>query len=124
MGGIVREPLVRFLASYEDKLREHPRRPYYYKLITSTILAVKYPLSPIPINQLEWLETKNKTGLELTFKNMVEWSLREKLSGYDEDLAFDCSQLKHGCNPPKAELGGVRTRDEIDVHFQPQIFNC
>ena len=69
---IVREPLVRFLASYKDKIQRTSGRQFYYNTITARILDAKYPNSAIPSSQHEWEMTKTKTGLVLTFQNMIE----------------------------------------------------
>ena len=75
---LVREPLVRFVASYKDKIERYGGEEYYYKLITAKILGTKYPRSMLPSSQTEWFEKRDELGLKLSFLNMVEWNLKLK----------------------------------------------
>ena len=120
---LVREPLVRFVASYKDKIERYNGEIYYYKLITAKILGTKYPQAMLPSSQTEWHDRREELGLELTFLNMVEWNLKLKLTGFNNTLRIECNQYKQGCFRTSGGRDGIRTVT-IDWHFQPQVFNC
>ena len=88
-------------------------------------MASKYPNSAIPRLQTEWEETKHRSGLELSFQNMIEWNLKMKLTGYNETTRNECSTFQHGCEniPLSTKRMGIRLTT-VDWHFQPQVFNC
>ena len=94
-----REPLSRLVGSYRDKIVRTEGREYYYEIFTKQILSTKYPNSAIPKNGVDWKDGKS-TNLTMSFQNVVEFLLGEKLSGFNPQLQAFQIPLEHGWDPP------------------------
>ena len=94
-----REPLSRLVGSYRDKIVRTEGREYYYEVFTKKILQTKYPRSAIPKNGVDWKDGE-KMKLTLSFQNVVEFIVGEKLTGFNPTFTADRIELDHGWENP------------------------
>ena len=98
----------------------------YYRTLITKILAVKYPRAAIPKVKQVWYDTRNETGMHVSFENIIEWNLGLKISGVGHEKVIGCITYKDtgGCSIEVAEdRNGTRNVDLQSVS-QPQIYNC